>query len=135
MPPHSENQKKNDPHEIEGVKSRHAHAATFPWFRVSVLVLFCGSIVLLFSPLSENLYRKLRELRSAGKEVKEKKSRESKPKAPLSPAKPKEPVIRAPKDHTASSGGDMRMLSRGLQLNTNIRIEKGGAASLERDTD
>jgi len=135
MPPHSENQKKNDPHEIEGVKSRHGNATSFPWFRVSMLVLLCGSIALLFSPLSENLYRKLRELRSAGKEVTEKKVSEPKPKAPESPAKPKEPVIRAPQDHTASSGGDMRMLSRGLQLNTNIHIEKGGAASLERDTD
>ena len=135
MPPHSENQKKNDPHEIEGIKSRHGNATTFPWFRVSILVLLCGSIALLFTPLSENLYRKLRELRSAGKEVTEKKVSEPKPKAPESPPKPKEPAIRAPQDHTASSGGDMRMLSRGLQLNTKIRIEKGGAASLERDTD
>jgi hypothetical protein len=55
-------------------------------------------------------------------------------KATTHPPKPP-PVIRAPKDYAISSGGDIRKMSRGIALNTKISLEKGGLASVERNTD
>ncbi|MGB2560837.1 MAG: glycoside hydrolase family 75 protein [Akkermansiaceae bacterium] len=132
MPSHPENHKKHDPHEIEGVKSRHARAHSFPWLRVSFFVLCVGMVALLFSPIPEKVYRKISQLKRAGAEKRESPSEQPKPaKVP----KPSEPVIRAPQDHTVASGGDVRMMSRGLQLQTKITLEKGRAASLERSTE
>lgn len=132
MPPHPENEKKHDPHEIEGVKNRHARAHAFPWLRASFLVLCVGLVVLLLSPLPEKVYRKIVQLKRASQEKTE--------KAPGQPEqqvvkKPREPAIRAPEDHTLASGGDIRLMSRGLQLQTKVTLEKGRSASLERATD
>ncbi|MDG1357806.1 MAG: glycoside hydrolase family 75 protein [Akkermansiaceae bacterium] len=141
MPPHSENQKKHDPHEIEGVKSRHARASSLRWWKVIILMVFFmvlgGVLASVFKPYADKVYRKLIRFEAADKEVTEEVDAEPEPKAkaPASPPKPKEPVIRVPSDYTISSGGDIRKMSRGIQLNTMISLEKGGLASIERNTD
>lgn len=137
MPPHSENQKKHDPHEIEGVKGRHANTPSLPWWKVILLMIVGGLVALMFTPYAGKMYRKLVDLQGEGKEASKKvgPEPEQEAKTPPSPPKPKEPAIRAPKDYTISSGGDIRKMSRGIQLNTKISIEKGGLASIERNTD
>lgn len=132
MPAHPDNHKKHDPHEIEGVKNRHGRAHSFPWLRASFLVLCVGLVALLFSPVPEKVYRKIVQLKRAGQEKTERPSEQS---GPEKLRKPEEPVIRAPEDHTVASGGDIRLMSRGLQLQTRITMEKGLAATLERATD
>ncbi|MCP5535367.1 MAG: hypothetical protein H7A51_03930 [Akkermansiaceae bacterium] len=142
MPKSSENQKKNDPHEIEGVKARRSKAASFPWLRVSFFVLVCGLLVIAQGPLPGKIWRKLKSL---DKDQQEKTSDKNpgkpggKPTAPAIPTpvppKPESPVVKPPTDHTASSGGDIRKLSKGIKLTTKVTLVKGGAASDERKKD
>lgn len=144
MASNSENQKKNDPHEIDGVKGRSSKAASFPWIRVSIFVLVCGLVIIAQGPLPGKIWRKLKSFKNEKKEdVAAKKSPASKPAQPLvptpppvvTPVTPPAPVIQSPTDHTASSGGDIRKMSKGFQLKTKVTLVKGEAASVERKKD
>ena len=137
MPTHSENQKKHHSHEIEGVKGRHTRAARLQWWKVLLLMIVGGLLAVVFTPYAGKAYRKLIRFQGAEKKATKEVSSEprQKVKAPPSPPKPKEPVIRALKDYAISSGGDIRKMSRGIALNTKISLEKGGLASVERNTD
>lgn len=137
MAPENENHKKHDPHEIEGVERRRHKKSSLPWFKATLFLLLGMLIALMLSPLSGKIYRKLRHLIASKPSQEERGDDLSKreKETPSEPEKPKEPEIRPPTDHTVSSGGDIRMLSRGTQLQTKITMEKGGAASVERVTD
>ena len=139
MPPHSENQKKHDPHELEGVKGRQTHGASLTWWKVILLMIVGGLVAVMFTPFAGKVYRKLAAFQNQGKEATQQPipKTEDQAKPPLSPTKPKpkEPAIRAPQEHVTSVGGDIRKMSRGIQLNTKINLEKGGLASIERNTD
>jgi len=142
MPSNPENQRKSDPHEIDGVKSRESKMARFPWLRVSFFVLICGMIVIAQGPLPGKIWRKIKSL-----------DQEETTRQPIEPPvtppveKPVDPVIptpvipektphvQAPADHTASSGGDIRKMSKGFRLETKVTLEKGGSASKERKAD
>jgi len=102
-----------------------------------LLMLMGALLALMFMPYAGKIYRKVVQPQEVGKKIAEEAVTEPEIKAqtPPSPPKPKEPTIRAPKDYTISSGGDIRRMSRGIQLNTKINLEKGGLASVERDTD
>ena len=148
MSPHQENQRKHDPHEIEGVTGHGSVAASFPWIRLSLFVLVCGFIIALQGPLPGKIWRKLSSLKNDQQE----KPTEPKPSATETKQEPKsepqqEPkpeaqqesvpqlIIQPPIDHTASSGGDIRKLSKGMMLKTKLTVEKGDSASAERNRD
>lgn len=137
MTPENENRKKHDPHEIEGVERHRVKTASFPCFMAIIFLLLGVLTALILSPLSGKIYRKLRHIITSKPSQEERggelAGREK--ETPPEPEKPKEPEIQPPKDHTVSSGGDIRMLSRGTQLQTKITMEKGVAASVERVTD
>lgn len=131
------NQRKHDPHEIEGVNKRQSKAAAFPWLRVSFFVLVCGLVVFLQGPLPGKIWRKLKSLGNE-QPVKEAKKPEvvQSPSKVIVPPKPKPklepPKIEAPTDHTVSSGGDVRKMSKGFDLKTKVTVTKGETASRER---
>lgn len=143
MAPPQENQRKHDPHEIEGVNKRASKAAAFPWPRVSFFILVCGAVIIAQGPLPGKIWRKLN---SAGKGSEPREKHEPEPSGPVvtvpepgpvpqppAPAEtPDGPRIIAPDDHTATSGGDIRRLSKGFDLKTKVTLAKGGAASSER---
>jgi hypothetical protein len=137
MASENQNQKKHDPHEIEGVGRHRNKTSSFLRCGVIILLLLSLLTALVLSPLSGKIYRKLRHIITSKPSQEEKAgdlAKREKETAP-EPEKPKEPEIRPPKDHTVSSGGNIRMLSRGTQLQTKITMEKGVAASVERVTD
>jgi hypothetical protein len=144
MPASSDNQKKNDPHEIDGVNKRGSKAARFPWLRVSFFVLICGLIVIAQGPLPGKIWRKIKNL-SKEETTHQPKKQPAEPVSPTPPVaptppvppvkKPDPPVLKAPTDHTATTGGDIRKMSKGIQLKTKVTVEKGGAASTERKSD
>ncbi|MBT8044096.1 MAG: hypothetical protein KJO79_04015, partial [Verrucomicrobiae bacterium] len=57
-----ENQRKHDPHKLEGVKKRGHKVAGFPWLRVSFFILVCGLIIIAQGPLPEKIWRKIKSL-------------------------------------------------------------------------
>ena len=144
----NENQRKHDPHEIEGVKQRHSKAASFPWIRVSFFVLVCGMVIVAQGPLPGKIWRKLnatqkRDEKPPAKPQNPVKSPASTPPVATTPPKPEPPVptpskqpdppkILAPTDHTAASGGDVRKMSKGFEFKTKVTLVKGEVASKER---
>ncbi len=137
MTPNPDNQKKNDPHAIDGVKNRGSKAARFPWLRVSFFVLVCGLIVIAQGPLPEKIWRKIKNIpkQETTRQAKEQPAKRVIPTPPVVPTPPAPPVPKAPTDHTATSGGDIRKMSKGIQLETKVIVEKGGSASTERKRD
>jgi len=136
MANHPENTPNHDPHEIEGVKSRNSKGSSFPWFRISFFVLICGLVVAAQGPLPRQIWRKIKSLQEREKIEK------IAPTTPTQPIIPKvseisddPPSIVAPSDHTASSGGDVRKMSKGYQLETKVTVLKGKQASHERTKD
>lgn len=145
MPENPENHRKHDPHEIEGVTSRSSKVAAFPWIRVSLFVLVCGLVIIFQGPLPGKIWRKINALSKDKQErVTEKKpSRpEVKPAPEVKPTPPEvpkpvipKPLIKPPTDHIASSGVDVRKMSKGFMLDTKVTVEKGASASTERIKD
>jgi hypothetical protein len=136
MPPHHENQRKHDPHELEGVKGRSHKARSFPWIRFSIFVLVCGLIIALNGPLPGKIWRKINSLRKEKRErVSERKPEEAQTKAAAKQVAAPKLIIQPPVDHTASSGGDIRRMSKGFMLKTEVTVEKGDCASAERTRD
>ena len=64
------NQRKHDPHELEGVKNRESKAARFPWLRVSFFVLACGAVAVALGPLPEKIWRHLKSVKKEHKVTK-----------------------------------------------------------------
>ena len=134
MPPHSDKQEKHDSHNIEGVSSRHTHASRLQWWKVILLMLVGALLALVFMPYAGKVYRKIVQSEAAGKKTTKNVVVGPVGQVKIAP-KPKEPTIQAPRDYAISSGGDIRRMSRGIQLNTKVSLEKGGLASVERNTD
>lgn len=143
MAPPTGNQRKHDPHEIEGVKQRHSKAASFPWFRVSFFILVCGAIVIAQGPLPGKIWRKLTTSRKEEPAKPPAKpsvapaapaTQPATPPAPTPKVVKKEPLPKVviPTDHTASSGGNVRAMSKGFDFKTKVTLVKGKAASKER---
>lgn len=132
-----------DRHSIEGVNSKQSKAAGFPWLRVSFFIFACGFVIIGSGPLPEKVWRKLKgsekpRLVDPTPEPVHVPDPQlvPPPKPPISPV-PKLPVAKptppqAPTDHTASSGGDIRKMSKGFKLHTKVTVEKGDLASKER---
>ncbi len=139
----SGNQRKHDPHEIEGVKQRHSKAASFPWLRVSFFVLVCGVIVIAQGPLPGKIWRKLAgtkkeqpakpPVKPVSKPVVGTPEPKPQPVPTPKPTPAPEPKVLPPTDHTATSGGDVRRMSKGFDLKTKVTLVKGKAASTERE--
>jgi len=127
------------------MKKTTSKAARFPWLRVSFFILACAFFIIGVGPLPQKVWRKLKP-----DEPKQTKHSESKPapkKAPeTTQAKPvkvevvKPPVV-VPKPvqpkpmthHLATSGGDIRRMSKGFTLKTKFTVDKkGGLASKVR---
>lgn len=147
-----------DPHRIEGVANRGGGPRRgFPWIRASLFVIVLAGAILPFTPqgrsllrsvkralvppreettdrediqrqaearLRENYERELAELRASMEAAKREaaEARKHKPTETL-------PEIR---EHTASSGGDVRKLRSDITLKTEVKVEEGGLASAER---
>ena len=135
-----ENKQNHDPHEIKGVKNRTSKSASFPWLRVSFFILVCGLVIAAQGPLPRKIWRKIKSLQK--QETVENPQTQPSPtvvKTPENPEPPRPvetipPVIR-PTGHLASSGGDIRKMSKGVQLETKVTIKKGKSASEERTKD
>ena len=126
MPPSQDNQKKHDPKELEGVKNRSSKAAAFPWIRISFFILVCGAIFIAQGPLPGKIWRKIK---GPDKEKPIRRPLPPKKKVP-DVKKPDNPAIVAPADHTARSGGDLRKMSKGFQLETKVTLQKGMVLSM-----
>ncbi|MEM1084652.1 MAG: glycoside hydrolase family 75 protein [Verrucomicrobiota bacterium] len=151
----------HDPNQIEGVRSRQAAKGGFPWFRASFFILVLAGVVMPFTPQGQDLMRKVkRALKSApvAREVDEadimrqaearlreeyeerleelRKSAEEARKQAEAAKKAGEPEVLPPiNEHTASSGGDVRKLRSEIALKTEVKVEEGGLASVERKDD
>lgn len=148
-----------DRRSIEGVKSKQSKAAGFPWLRVSFFIFACGFVIIGSGPLPEKIWRKLKgpekprlvepspdavapesiPVTSEGESTMPVVPQPPIPTPPTPPTpKPPQPsplVVTAPTDHTASSGGDIRKMSKGFKLHTKVTVEKGDLASKERKRD
>lgn len=138
-------------HTIKEVNSRKSKATGFPWLRVSFFIFACGFVIIASGPLPEKIYRKWQGSvkprlvepapRLTPEEVPDTISDRSPELAPTPPVVPLvktpivPPVAKAPTDHTASSGGDIRKMSKGFTLETKVTVEKGDLASKERNRD
>jgi hypothetical protein len=138
-------------HANNGINSRKSKASGFPWLRVSFFILACGFVIIASGPLPEKIYRKWQgrekpkllepASRSAPEDGPDSISEPIPLPVPVPPVVPpvKKPIVppvaKAPTDHTASSGGDIRKMSKGFQLETKVTVEKGDLASKERNRD
>ena len=149
-----------DPHRIEGLRARPPKGG-FPWLRASLFVLVLGAVVLPFTRPGEKILRGLkrlaegpppaapaidksdierqlearlreefeadleRELAAVKKQLAEDAKRAA--------AKAAEPEALPPlSSHTAATGGDVRTLRSGIPFKTEVKVDKGGIASIER---
>lgn len=136
------NQNKSESHELENARSSQSKISKFPWIRVSFFILVCGMVAVALGPLPEKIWRYFKSKNtehSATKPNGQKQPSKGKtsPNAGSSTELEKQqrettsPII-PPTVHTASSGGDVRKMSKGFELETKLTLEKGGAASRER---
>lgn len=93
-------------------------------------------------PLPGKIWRKIKSLNQDKKEETTDKKPSPpavKPTPPVIPTppvvKPMPPAVKPPTDHTATSGGDIRKMSKGISLKTKVTVVKGGSASAERKKD
>ncbi|NWK56259.1 hypothetical protein HW115_11610 [Verrucomicrobiaceae bacterium N1E253] len=148
----------NQRHTIDGLKSGRSKAAGFPWMRVSFFIFACGFVIIGSGPLPEKIWRKLQGAKKPPLHQPAKPSPTADPVSPSPVAAPVEPdaappadstvapsgeqasvdgaqAPKAPSDHTVSSGGDIRRMSKGFKLHAKVTVEKGGLASKERTLD
>lgn len=150
--------KQEDPHHIEGVRSRTMGRGGFPWLRAAFFVIVLGAVLLPFTPPGMKILRGVKRLldrpavASAPPVVDEEDLRrqvEARLRAEfesdlqqklhalnkqLEEAKKanREEPLPPITSHTASSGGDVRTLRSGIPFRTEIKVEKGTIASKER---
>jgi len=121
-------------------------ASGFPWLRVSFFIGACGFVILAAGPLPEKIWRKWQGPEKPPLVKPPEKKGAAPVGAPLPkppvqpPAKPPvknpvAPVVKTPTDHTASSGADIRKMSRGFKLKTKVTVLKGDIASKARKID
>ena len=150
-----------DPHHIEGLKSRSGKKG-FPWLRASVFVLVVAGVILPFTPPGEKILREVKQLVRPPARTVEKVDqqdierqiearlreqfeadlarelaavRKQAEEAAKRAAVPKEPEALPPiTSHTAASGGDVRTLRSGIPFKSEVKVEKGGIASQERES-
>ncbi|MCW1921334.1 glycoside hydrolase family 75 protein [Luteolibacter arcticus] len=149
-----------DPHQIEGLRRRPAKGG-FPWLRASVFVIVLAGAILPFTPPGQKILRgvknliqpppppvvekqvddsadQMRDLEARHRQKMEeleanyqrevanlKKQAEDAERRATAP----EPPLSA---HTANSGGDVRTLRSGIPFKTEVKVDKGGIASVER---
>jgi len=150
-----------DPHRIEGLRARPPKGG-FPWLRATLFVGVLGAVVLPFTPPGGKILRGLkrlaegpppaapaidkadlerqlearlrgefeadleRELAALKKQLAEATKRDA--------AKASEPEPPSPlSSHTAATGGDVRTLRSGIPFKTEVKVDKGGIASQERE--
>lgn len=150
-----------DPHRIEGLRARPPKGG-FPWLRATLFVGVLGAVVLPFTPPGGKILRGLkrlaegpppaapaidkadlerqlearlrgefeadleRELAALKKQLAEAAKRDA--------AKASEPEPPSPlSSHTAATGGDVRTLRSGIPFKTEVKVDKGGIASQERE--
>ena len=119
-------------------------AAQFPWLRVSFFIFACAFLIIGSGPLPQKIWRKLKPDQSKltkhsgsrGETSQDSKTQapsgEKPPKltgpktteVPLNPVKPIEP--KPITHHLATSGGDIRRMSKGFTLKTKFTIDKEG---------
>jgi len=134
-----------------GVNSRTSKACGFPWLRVSFFILACGFVIIASGPLPEKIYRKWQGREKP--QLVDPASRPTPEDGPDSISEPipvpipapiprplvvppvKKPIVPLVRAHTASSGGDIRKMSKGFKLETKVTVEKGDFASKERNRD
>jgi hypothetical protein len=141
----------NNPHQIEGVKSRQPQAKP-PWGWITLIVAMLLGTAVLFSPLAGKIKSALLSLRASGNmstqdeadlerqvedrlrvEMEEelaKKMREYK----ASKAKQANPETVTPRVDTSASstGGNVKMLANGIPFEAKVVVESGVEASKER---
>lgn len=148
-----------DPHHIEGLR-RPSPKGGFPWLRASIFIIVLAGAILPFTPPGQKILRGVkhllqpppppvvekvddsedqmralearhrqqmeelesnyqRDLASLKKLAEDAERRATAPEPPLSA-------------HTANSGGDVRTLRSGIPFKTEVKVDKGGIASIER---
>lgn len=151
---------RQDPHVIEGVKSR-VPGKGFGWGRLMFLVVLLAGIGSLFTPLPSKIKRGLKEVFSPKPEIVKvpadeedlRRQIESRLRIEMEQAYDKqvesirraadkkveearrEQEAPAATDFTQSAEGDIRQLRSGIPLKTEVKMDKGGLASKERVTD
>ncbi|MCW1885922.1 glycoside hydrolase family 75 protein [Luteolibacter flavescens] len=149
-----------DPNHIEGLR-RHSPKGGFPWLRASAFIIVLAGVILPFTKPGQKILRGVknllqppsapavvvknddsgdqlqdlearhrqqmeeleenyqRDLAALKKQADDAERRATAPEPPLS-------------SHTAQSGGDVRTLRSGIPFKTEVKVEKGGIASIER---
>ena len=127
----------------------------FPWIGVGFLVLICGGIGILFTPIAGRLKRGLQDilqpepivvsadetdirrqiesrLRAEMEEKLEKELAALKEAQAAAKEKPEEEAPPAVTESTLGSVADVRQLRSGIPFKTEVNVGKGGIASIER---
>lgn len=135
---------------LEDRVNKKSKAAAFPWLRASFFVLVCFGVIVPFTSVPEKFKNYAKEIiaarraanapaQPAPEPIAETTPKEELP--PLPEPKPMEDVkesqdrIVPPTDHTVASGGDVRTMYKGFKLKTQVNVDKGGLASVERKDD
>ncbi len=85
--------------------------------------------------LENDRLKEIQVVEQIAREEEEKKEAEPALVTPQASQEEAEQEVRYPQVHTASSGGDVKRLSKGFQLKTEVLLEKGDIASRERIKD
>jgi len=117
----------------------------FPWLRAAIFVLVCFFVIVPFTSVPKRLKSYAKEVyaarRASLKPIEKVVVVES--KKDIKPVTPIEPKVQAVEinepdriiqrlEHSASSGGDIKKMSKGFTLKTHVHIDKGEVASVER---
>jgi len=120
------------------MKNRASKATQFPWFRVSFFMLACAILVMVTGSVFHKIRKKLKSepAKTVQKTVADNPPKQVKKTPAVKPVKPpvaKPPVVvRKPVQpkpithHLATSGGDIRRMSKGFTLKTKFTVDKNG---------
>jgi hypothetical protein len=143
---------------VDGFHKTTSKAARFPWLRVSFFIFACAFLIIGAGPLPEKIWRKWKgnesKLNKRPSSEKQEESKEHSPDAKASEVKsskedvakpvipkpvipkpviPKPVIPKPPTEHIATSGGNIRTMSKGFTLKTKFTVDKdGNLASKER---
>lgn len=118
--------------------------ARFPWLRISCFILACAFAFSLQGPLGKKIWRKINPPQKTTTKTPKSNNKKTAPASKLekkvSAPKPVEkklppPEVKAPVVHTATSGGNIRKMSKGMMLETKVTLEKGQRSTVERIRD
>lgn len=130
---------------LEDAVNKRVEPVGFPWLRAAFFVLVCFAVIVPFTPIPRKLRDYAKDVYAARRAslMPVEKRVEVEPKEIVipPPAKPdpvkkiEEDRIIRPLEYSVASGGDIRQMSKGFQLKTNVSVEKGRIASEERVDD